>query len=208
MVKAAKTHKRRACAIDFKQSELSFNCASPCKHPVFPFGKIKTNQPFYPFLQRSDVKEKTIGNTEEVTKMITSTIRKGLILLKAIIKYHDFNLLELKSVTAIITTYLPDKSRDLKVLRCHRLWGSFSRNLSRSIRRTSLYRLSLAVHEMGNEIPFLKTECIAIVNKIYRLIKGDHGKIKTVQDRKEWESGLEAKPEKYIMVGTMFYTKL
>ena len=95
-----------------------------------------------------------------------------------------------------------------KTLKCYKLWTSFSRNLSRSIRRTSFFRLSLAAQEMGNEIPELKSHCETLVAKLYRLMKGDTGKIRNGADRNEWEKGLESKPTKYVMVGTKFYPNL
>jgi hypothetical protein len=208
MVKAAKTYKRLARSTDIKQPELDFMCAANCRHPIFPYGKLKLNQPFYPTLQRSKVSKKIIGNEDEITVVILETIKKGLFMMRSLIFETEINFLEIKAITTIITTYLPERSRDQKTLKCYKLWNSFSRNLSRSNRRTSLYRLSLAAQEMGNEIPELESHCETLVIKLYRLIKGDTGKIKNGADRNEWEHNLESKPTKYIMVGTKFYQNL
>ena len=71
-----------------------------------------------------------------------------------------------------------------------------------------MFRLSIAVQEMGAEIPALRPECKALIRKLYKLIKGETDKIRTRFDRNDWETNLETKPFKYIMVGTKFYTKL
>jgi hypothetical protein len=208
MVKAAKAHTKRAIAISYNQRELNFQSARSSKHPIFPYGDFTINQPFFPKLQKQEIATRIIGNNEEVTEFILETINKGLVLLRALILKSDTQLLELKSVTAIITTYLPENSRDQNPLKCYPLWNSFSRNLSRSIRRTSMYRLSMAAQEMGNELPQLSAQCDALIRKIYRLINGDTGKIKDNSDRNVWEQSLESKPQKYIKIGTLFVTKL
>jgi hypothetical protein len=208
MVRAAKSIKREALAIDFGQQKLDFNFNATCKHPVHPYGRLAYKQPFYPFLQSSKIKPKIIGNDEEITKFLVKTIKKGLRLIRSLVLDPSVDYLELKAVASIITTYLPERSRDQKTLSCHKSWNSFTRNLTRSIRRTTMFRLSVAAQEMGVEIPALKVECKALVNKLYKLIKGDTGNIKTRNDRKNWETSLETKPLKYIMVGTKFYTKL
>jgi hypothetical protein len=208
MVKAAKAHTKRALALNFSQAELNFKCAKSCKHPIFPYGKVALAQPFYSTLQRTNTAEKTIGNTIEVSEVLLATIKLGLKLLKHIILTPELNLLELKSVTAIVTTYLPERSSDQKVLKSYALWNSFTRNLSRSNRRTTFFRLSVATQMMGNEIPELKNECKSLINKLFLLIKGETGNIKDRADRREWEKCLESKPLKYIKVGTTFYTKL
>ena len=93
MVKAAKTHKRLPLGINTNQPELDFMCAAKCRHPIFPYGKLKYNQPFYPTLQRSKTSHNIIGNNDEVTEMILETIKKGLFMMRAILFDTEINLI-------------------------------------------------------------------------------------------------------------------
>jgi hypothetical protein len=99
-------------------------------------------------------------------------------------------------------------SRENEELLTTPLWSKFTRNLTRSNRRTSMYRLTLAAQQMGNEIPALSKSCDRLINKIFKLIKGDTGKILDARDRADWADGLENKPRKFIRVGSQYHTKL
>ena len=132
----------------------------------------------------------------------------GLTLLKSIILETDLNFQELKSLSTIILVYLPEYSRDLKELKSYKTWNSFARNLTRSNRRTTMYRLALAAQDMGNELPSLEDECDLLIFEIYRLIKGDTGAIKDSIDRQEWVDSLESKPIRLFKVGSTYYKTL
>ena len=208
MVKAAKSLKRRAVEIEFNQLRLDFISAGIQKRPIYPYGCIKNEQPFFSNLRKNKTKSKIIGPNDEITTFIIKTINKGVTLMRTLILSDEMNFLEVKSLTNIIVNYLPEFSRDNEEMITTPLWSKFSRNLSRSNRRTSMYRLTLAAQEMGNEIPALAKSCDRLINKIYKLIKGETGKIFDACDRAEWAAGLENKPKKFIRVGSQYHTKL
>ena len=208
MAKAAKALKRRAVEVEFNQLRLDFLSAGIKNKPIYPYGCLKNEQPFFSNLRKNKTVSKTIGPDDEMTAFLITTINKGVTLMRTLILHEEMNFLEVKSVTNIITTYLPERSRQNSELKTTPLWGKFARNLSRSNRRTSMYRLSMAAQEMGNELPALAKSCDRLINKIYKLIKEETGKIFDACDRAEWAAGLENKPTKYIRVGSQFHTKL
>ena len=208
MVRAAKALKKRAVEVEFNQLRLNYLSADIKKKPIYPYGCIKNEQPFFSNLRKNGTKPKIIGPEDEMTTFIIKTINKGVTLMRTLILSDEMNFLEVKSLTNIIVTYLPEMSRDNEELLTTPLWSKFSRNLSRSNRRTSMYRLTIAAQEMGNEIPSLAKSCDRLINKIYKLIKGETGKIFDACDRAEWAAGLENKPLKFIRVGSQYHTKL
>jgi hypothetical protein len=207
MTRAKKSVKQTAVMRGLSQSELDF--AKKIKsNPVFPYGKPSLEQKFFPRLMRNNVTPKKIGNNEEMEEFIVGTIRKGLKLFAKIILNNNLNFVELKALTTIITSYLPNKCRDQRELESTKYWSKFNRFLSRSNRRTSMFRLTNACQEMGREIPKTAADCDLLINKIYNLIKGDTGKICCNADRNEWENSLENKPLKYFRVGDALHEKL
>ena len=118
---------------------------------------------------------------------ILSTIKKGITLLAKVILNNNLHYLELKSISSIIITYLPTESRTQEEIESYALWIKFNRFLSRSNRRTSIYRLSLAAQKMGREFPKLESCCDTLINKIYKLIRGETGKILDNEARNKFE---------------------
>ena len=208
MVRAAKKLKRRAVELDFDQLRLDFISAGVKTTPIYPYGCHKNDQPFYSTIQKSRITSKIIGPNTELTTFIEETIIIGLKLLRALVLNPEVNFIELKSISTIITTYLPERSRDNEELTSTIMWGKFTRNLTRSNRRTSMFRLTQAAQVMGNEIPALKNSCEKLVYKIYRLIRGDTEKIFDAHDRSIWKAGLESKPKKFFRVGSNYHDKL
>jgi hypothetical protein len=207
MVKAKKTHKRIAVMRGYSQSEIDF---APIikKHPIYPYGKPSLEQKFYPKLMREAKTPKQIGQNDEMESFILSTIRKGLRLLSKIILNNNLNYVELKAIAGIITAYMPANDRNLNELESPKLWSKFIRFLSRSNRRTSMYRLTQACQKLGNEMSGTTEDCDALIKKIYNLIRGDTGKICCNADRNEWENSLESKPLKFFVVGDRLHDKL
>ena len=156
MVRAAKSLKRRAVEMDFDQLRLDFLSAGVKTKPIYPYGCIKYNQPFFSTVQKSRTTTKIIGPNDELTTFIKQTIIIGLKLLRALVLIPAVNFVELKSISTIITTCLPERSRDNVALTSTILWWKFSKNLTRSNRRTNMFRPSQAAQKMGYEIPALK----------------------------------------------------
>jgi hypothetical protein len=207
MVKAKKSYKKVAVMRALSQSELDFAPKTKIK-PAYPYGKPSLEQEFYPRLMRENVTPKNIGSSIEIEDFIVGTIKKGLKLFAKIVLNNNLNYLELKAITTIIITYLPNQDRNQIDLESTVLWSKFNRFLTRSNRRTSMYRLTLACQKMGREIPKTSEDCNLLINKIYNLIRGETGKICCNADRNEWENSLEGKPIKFFRVGDTLHEKL
>jgi hypothetical protein len=199
--------KRIAIMRDSSQLELSF--APKIKiTPIFPYGKPSLEQKFYPKLMRDKVLPKKVGKDDEMEDFIVGTIRKGLRLFAKIILNNNLNYVEIKALTTIIINYLPNKCRNSNEMESTQLWSKFNRFLTRSNRRTSMFRLANACQKMGRELPETAEDCNLLINKIYNLIRGDTGKICCNADRNDWENSLESKPIKYFRVGDALHEKL
>jgi len=143
---------------------------------------------------------KISSDVKMVTEAMT-TINRGLCILSFIHKDHGIEWLEWTSVNNMINQLIPDRNSRGKEIRTSQAWRSYKMNISRSTRKMSWFRLTEALHIMGNEFPELKVNCHKLLCKLFQFLLGQN---LVDRRRQDWAENMLSKPRKIERMGWEF----
>ena len=132
------------------------------------------------------------GHENEVKRAIA----RGLNHLINVVNSEIIELEEWKNVNSIIGELLWPEDQNGQIMKSYPLWISYKRNISRSIRSTSWWRLSNFLQEFGNEYKPLKKVCQRGIKDIYTKCNYGWGKGASTRMRCSWRFQMLNKPRK------------
>ena len=132
------------------------------------------------------------GHENEVKRAIA----RGLNHLVNIVNSEIIELEEWKSVNNVIGDMLWPEDQNGQKMISYPLWISYKRNISRSTRSTSWWRLSNFLQVFGNEYKPLKKICQRGLKDIYTKCNYGWGKGASVRMRCSWRFQMLNKPRK------------
>ena len=128
--------------------------------------KKLTDHTVYNNIVLEECDQKTLGASGHEAE-VKRSLERGLTHLITLINFEIVELNEWKNINAIIGDLLwPEDQNGLK-MESYPLWINYKRNISRSTRGTSWWRLSNFFQKLGNEYKPLKKICQRGIRDIY-----------------------------------------